>query len=354
MDWPTNELTKLLGIRYPILQAPMAGIGTPELAAAVSAEGGLGSIGGGMLAPEKLREEIRAVRGLGDGPLNVNLFAPLEPADPGDTVERMQQRLAPRRERLGLAERGPVRRPGHGFEDQLAVVLEEGAEVFSFTFGIPPEESMQSLHDAGVKVLGTATTPQEAIELEAAGCDAVVAQGSEAGGHRGTFATSFEDGLIPVAELVPAIAERVEVPVIAAGAIMDGKGIAAALRNGAAGAQLGTAFMATEESGAAPPYVRSLLEASGEQTTITRAFSGRPMRALRTSLVDELEQPDAEIPPYPLQMLAIADLRAAGLEQDELDVVGRLVGEGVGELREGTAAELTRTLVTETEAALGD
>jgi nitronate monooxygenase len=352
MDWPANELTELLGIRYPLIQAPMAGIGTPELVAAVSGEGALGSLGGGMLAPEKLREQIRAVRSLGDGPLNVNLFAPLAPADPGDTVERMQERLAPWRERLGLAEASPLRRADYGFEDQLAVVLDEGAEVFSFTFGIPPEEEMRAVRDAGVTILGTATTVQEAIQLEAAGCDAVVAQGSEAGGHRGTFAASFEDGLIPMAELVAAIAEQVGVPVIAAGAIMDGGEIAAALEGGAAGAQLGTAYMATDESGAPPAYKRSLLEASGKQTTITRAFSGRPMRALRTSLVDELEGSGAEIPPYPLQMLVLADLRAAGLERNELDVVGRLTGEGVGDLREGTAAELTRSLIAEAEAAI--
>ena len=352
MDWPANSLTELLGTRYPLIQAPMAGIGTQALAAAVSAAGGLGSLGGGMLNPDGLRAAIAETRGLGDGPVNVNLFAPQEPADPGDTVERMQEALAPWRERLGLGEPQPLRRPGFGFDDQLAVVLEERPEVFSFTFGIPPAEAMGALREADITVLGTATTAREAEELVEAGCDAVVAQGSEAGGHRGTFAGPFEEGLIPTDQLVAQLVERVSVPVVAAGGIMDGTRIAAVMELGAAGAQLGTAYMATDESGAPPPYKRSLLEANGEQTTVTRAFTGRPLRGLRTELVDELESSEVEIPPYPLQALVLAELRAAGLEQDQLDVVGRLTGEGVGELREGPAAELTRSLIAETEAAL--
>lgn len=350
MDWLANELTAMLGIRYPLIQAPMAGISTPAMAAAVGEQGALGSIGGGMLSPDRLQEQIRTARGLSGEPLNVNLFAPQEPVDPGDSIERMQDALAPWRERLGLGEPSPPRPPHFGFDEQLAVVLEELPEVFSFTFGIPP---LAALRAAGITVLGTATTAREAELLESAGCDAVVAQGSEAGGHRGTFAGPFEEALVPTLDLVAEIAERVEVPVIAAGGIMDGAGIAAALRAGASAAQLGTAFMACGESAAPPAYRQSLLEASGEETTITRAFTGRPLRALRTAFVDEVETSGTEIPPYPLQAVLLAELREAGLEQGQLEVVGRLTGEGVGELREGPAGELTRALIEETEAALG-
>lgn len=352
MDWPANELTAMLGIRYPLIQAPMAGITTPAMAAAVGEQGALGSIGGAMLSPDRLHEQIRTARGLSGAPLNVNLFAPQEPVDPGDSIERMQEALAPWRERLGLGEPSPLRPPHFGFDEQLAVVLEELPEVFSFTFGIPPPEPLASLRAARITVLGTATTAREAELLESAGCDAVVAQGSEAGGHRGTFAGPFEEALVPTLDLVAEIAERVEVPVIAAGGIMDGAGIAAALRAGASAAQLGTAFMACGESAAPPAYRQSLLEASGEETTITRAFTGRPLRALRTAFVDEVETSGTEIPPYPLQAILLAELREAGLEQGQLEVVGRLTGEGVGELREGPAGELTRALIEETEAAL--
>ena len=348
-----NQLTELLGIRYPLIQAPMAGIGTPELAAAVSSEGALGSLGAGMLSPEKLREEIGAVRALGDGPLNVNLFSPQAPVDPGDSIERMQERLAPWRERLGVAEERAPRPAPFEFEDQLAVVLEEKPEVFSFTFGIPPAEGIEALRGAGIRILGTATTAEEAEELVAAGCDVVVAQGSEAGGHRGTFLGSFEDGLVGIRRLISQVVDRVDVPVVAAGGIMDGCGIAAALELGAAGAQLGTAYMASDESAAPPPYKQSLLDASGEQTTVTRAFTGRPLRGLRTPFVDEIEASGVEIPPYPLQAQLLADLRRAALQRGELAVVGRLTGEGVGALREGPAAQLTRTLIEETEAASG-
>jgi nitronate monooxygenase len=351
MDWPANELTAMLGIRYPLIQAPMAGITTAAMAAAVGEQGALGSLGGAMLPPEQLREQIRTVRGLSGEPLNVNLFAPQEPVDPGDSVELMQEALAPWRARLGLGEPRPPRTPSFGFDDQLAVVLEEIPEVFSFTFGIPPPEPLATLRAARIKVLGTATSAEEGELLESAGCDAVVAQGSEAGGHRGTFAGPFEQALVPTLELVAQIVERVEVPVIAAGGIMDGAGIAAALGAGAAAAQLGTAFLACDESAAPPAYRQSLLEASGDDTTITRAFTGRPLRGLRTAFVDQIETSGTEIPPYPLQALLLAELREAGLEQGQLDVVGRLTGEGVGELREGSAAELTRALIEEAEAA---
>jgi nitronate monooxygenase len=352
MSWSETSITSLLGIRVPIVQAPMAGISTPELAATVSEAGGLGSVGGAMLPPEKLREQIERVKALTDAPLNVNLFAPLAPVDPGNSIEEMQKALEPWREKLGLGSPAEPRSPAQVFEDQLAVVLELKPAVFSFTFGIPPREILDSVHEAGIKVLGTATTVGEAELLELAGCDAIVAQGSEAGGHRGTFAADFEQAMIGTIALVPQIVDRTERPVIAAGGIMDGRGIAAALALGAGAAQLGTAFMAVDESGAPPPYEKSLSEVAETDTTVTRAFTGRPMRGLRTPFVDAIETSDVEIPPYPMQAGVLAELRAAGLEKGQLDVVGRLVGQGVPQIRGGRAADLVAMLVEETDAAV--
>jgi nitronate monooxygenase len=352
MSWSETPITSLLGIRYPLIQAPMAGITTPELAATVSEQGGLGSLGAAMLSPERIREQIRAVRELTDAPFGVNLFAPLTPVDPGDSIEQMQRALEPWRERLGLGPGEPWGAVQQVFEDQLAVVLEEQPPVFSFTFGIPPYEVLDSVRVARIKLLGTATTAYEAELLEQAGCDAIVAQGSEAGGHRGTFSAPFEDALIGGLALVPQIVDRVKCAVVAAGGIMDGRGIAAALALGADAAQLGTAFLACDESGAPAPYKQSLSEATDTDTVVTRAFTGRPLRGLRTSFVEQIEASGAEIPPYPLQADLLAELRKAGIEQGELDVVGRLVGQGVPQIRSGPAAELVRHLVEETEAAV--
>jgi nitronate monooxygenase len=350
--WPDTALSRLLGLRCPLIQAPMAGVNTPELVAAVSGAGALGSLGGAALGPDQLREQLDAIRGLTDAPFAVNLFAPLETPAAPEAIEAMLARLVPYRERLGL---GPGEAPEHPeppFEVQLEVVLEQPPPVFSFTFGIPPEAALDALREAGTKLVGTATTTGEAAALEAAGCDAVVAQGSEAGGHRGTFAAEFEAAMVGSIALVPQVADRVEVPVIAAGGIMDGRGIAAALALGADGVQLGTAFIAADESGAPASYVRSLERSEESDTTVTRAFSGRHARALRSPWVDEVEGSGDEIPPYPVPALLLAELRPLGFERDELEAVMRLAGQGAPMLRRGSAADLVAGLVRETEAAL--
>lgn len=353
MRWPDTQLTDLLPIRYPLIQAPMAGITTPELVAASSGAGALGSIGGAMLPPDRLREEIEAVRALTDSPFAVNLFAPIETPPSPAQVAAMRGALAPWRERLGLEppRSEPQPPPPGALEGQLAVVIEERPPVFSFTFGMPPAEALDAMRDAGITLIGTATAPGEAVMLEEAGCDAIVAQGSEAGGHRGTFALPFERALIGTMALVPQVVDAVSVPVIAAGGIMDGRGIAAALALGAAAAQLGTAFIACPESAAPDSYKRSLADSDAAATTVTHAFTGRPARGVRTPFFDELERSGTEIPPYPLQAMLVMELREAGLERDELDVVIRLAGQGAPMVRELSAAELVAQLVSEAEAA---
>jgi nitronate monooxygenase len=349
--WSETRLTELLGLRYPLIQAPMARISTAQVAAAVSEAGGLGSIAGAALGPDELREAIATVRAATESPFAVNLFAPQAHA-PASGVEEMREFLAPWRERLGLTSEPAPSPAAPDFADQFAVVLEAKPAAFSFTFGIPPAEALNAARDAGIATIGTATTVADAEQLERAGVDAVVAQGSEAGGHRGTFAADFESAQVGTMVLVPLIADRVACPVAAAGGIMDGRGIAAALALGAEAAQLGTAFIGVAETGAPPAYVESLLAADETSTTITPAFTGRHARAIRTAFVDELERSGLEIPPYPVQQGLMLELFRAGLERGELDAVIRLAGQGARAIRRMPAAELLEALVGETESAI--
>ncbi len=356
MPWPDTRLSRLLGIRYPLIQAPMAGVNTPELVAAVSNAGGLGSLGAAMLTPDALRGQLAEVRRLTAEPFAVNLFAPLstpEAPEAVEAIEAMVERIAPWRERLGLgAAAPPPRPPASPFEAQLEVMLEQPPPVFSITFGVPPRDAMNALQEAGVIVIGTATTSAEAASVEGVGCDAVVAQGSEAGGHRGTFEGDFDSGLVGTIALVPQVRDRVELPVIAAGGIMDGRGIAAATVLGADAVQMGTAFIGCEEARVPPAYVGSLADSADGDTIVTRAFTGRPARALRTRWTEEVEREGAEIPPYPLQAMLLAELRAAGLERDELEIVMRLAGQGAPLIRRTSAPALVAELAAETETAL--
>jgi nitronate monooxygenase len=335
-----------LGIRYPILQAPMAGgLSTPALAAAVSEAGGLGSLAGGLLTPDALREELREVRRRTNAPFAVNLFAPLPREEPRpEVIAHVQEVLAPWHAELGLDAPGPAA-PPDAFHDQLDVILQERAPVFSFTFGIPP---LDAAREAGVAILGTATTPREALLLARAGVHAVVLQGVEAGGHRGTFTGSFDDALVPLGELIAGAAEVVDLPLVAAGGIVDGEGIAAALRLGAEGVQLGTAFLVCPEAGTAAAHRRAVL--AGGEATVTDAYSGRHARLLRTPLVDALSTAGA-VAPYPYQASMLAALRQAGAELDRADLLFLLAGAGAGRVRELPAGELVATLARETAAA---
>lgn len=347
-----TRVTELLGTRYPIVQAPMAGgFTTPELVAAVSNAGGLGSLGAAILSPEELRDAIAAIRRLTDQPFGVNLFAPLPPPEvDAEAIAAMQAVLAPFRAELGLPEVPPLPpAPLPGLvEGQLAVVAEERVPVFSFTFGTL---SLEAVREAGSVILGTATTVAEAVELERLGVDAIVAQSGEAGGHRGTFLGSFEDAVVGGVALVPRIADRVSVPVLLAGGIMDGRGIAAALALGAEGVQLGTAFLGCPEAGSTA-LQRSTLAGAADRTLVTRAYSGRQARLVRTRLVDAIEDAGVDPLPFPLQAMLVAELRAAALEADRQDLLFVLAGQGSAAIRELPAAELVATLVRETEDAI--
>lgn len=351
--WTTTRLTELLGVQYPILQAPMAGgPTTPELVAAVSNAGALGAIGGGYLGATALRDQIRAVRTLTDRPFGVNLFAPLGVAASIEEIERAHALVDPYRAELGLALSPAMTLPVERFTEGLAVVLEERVPILSFTFGIPPADDLRRLRENGTIVIGTATTVAEGMQLSAAGVDAIVGQGSEAGGHRGTFAGDFERGLIGTMALTPQLVDSVSVPVIAAGGIMDGRGIAAALALGAMGAQMGTAFLVTQESGAHPKHKAAILASSEDATTVTRVFSGRPARALANRFTEELQSGAGDVAPYPVQNALTQDIRRAAAQQNRTEFLALWSGQAPRLARPLAAAELVRTLVEETEQVL--
>jgi nitronate monooxygenase len=344
--WPTRA-AELLGIRYPIVQAPMAGSTTPELVAAVSEAGGLGSFGAARTPPDELRATIRRIRELTDRPFGVNVFAwpPFDAdADPTSALAGLEALY----EDVGVAPPTEVRAPFDPstlLERQLAVVAEERVPVFSFTFGIPPLDEVRA---AGAVIAGTATSPAEATALERAGVDLVVAQGSEAGGHRGTFLHGFDEGLIGSLALVPAVADAVGVPVLAAGGIMDGRGVAAAFALGADGVQVGTAFLSTGESALTDVERRVL--AGAVSTVVTDRFTGRPARGVRNVLSDRLA--DVEPLPFPLQAVATGPVTRAAVEHGREELALVLAGQGAPRGRALGSAELVATLVRETDEVL--
>jgi len=330
LDTPFAER---LGLRFALVQAPMSGVSTPELVAAVSEAGALGSFGGATTPPDALRAAIRAIRELTTAPFAVNLFAEVTVDEPAPGAAEAVQTLLARHGEAGV----PVL-PFWGIDDQIAVVLEERVPVFSFTFGLVDPTPF---HEVGIATIGTATTAEEARELELDGVDAVVAQGAEAGGHRGTFLDSFEQSLVPLAQLVPEVVGAVSIPVIAAGGIMDGAGIAAALDLGAAAVQLGTAFLFSHESAASAAWRQALRE---HETVVTAAYTGRPARAALTPFLTELIEGPEPLP-YPLQAAVLAPFRA----RDGYGLY--LGGTGAARGRDLPAAELVRTLAFETETA---
>lgn len=341
-----RDLLRRLGIRHPIIQAPMAGgPGTPRLAAAVSNAGGLGSLAGGYLTPEGVAKEFEEARALTSKPLNINLFA----GGYHTTLDRdpspMLNVLAPVHAELQLP---PPAVPAIGpdpFPSQLEVVLRVRPEVFSFTFGVPSADAMHDLRVAGIVTIGTATTAAEAEILERAGVDAIVAQGAEAGAHRGTFDGPFDDALVPTLELVRQISRTTKTPVIASGGIMTGADIAAALSAGAIAVQMGTAFLLCPEAGTADAYQSALRDADGAHTVITRAYSGRAARGIRNRFIEMVDED--RILPFPIQNSLTRAMRSAAAKAGKSEYLSLWAGTGVSRIRTMPAADLVNTLMEE-------
>lgn len=342
-------------LRLPLVQAPMVGATTAALAAASSNAGALGSIGAGAMTPEKIAAEVASIRAATSRAFGVNLFV-LEPAAPDDaTVSRALDAIDPLRAEFGLPPGHAPERYAPVFRDQLEQVIALRVPVVSFTFGVLDAADVTRLKAAGSYVIGTATHVAEGVAWRDAGADAVCAQGAEAGGHRGTFIDAERNPLVGTMALVPQLVDALGIPVLAAGGIMDGRGIAAALALGAQAAQLGTVFLPCAESAIAQDWRKRLLASSDTATSVTRAITGRYARGIRNTLMDRLEAEPARVAPYPVQNALTQELRQAAARADRGDYLSLWSGQGAALLRGRPAgcgaAELIDALDAEWRAA---
>lgn len=351
--WPTNSLTELLSIKYPVLQAGMAGgPTTPSLIAAVSNAGGLGILGAGYMTPDQIRSAILEIRNQTSQPFGVNLFIPGDLPTGDVDITPMNQHLNTYRRELQIEEEPKTTAGGQDFLSQLQVIIDLEVPIFSFTFGMPSEDIVQTLKSRSIKVIGTATTVGEACALESRGVDAIVAQGSEAGGHRGTFAVPFESAMIGTMALIPQIVDSVKIPVIASGGIMDGRGISASLMLGASGVQMGTAFLTSRESGAHPKHKESIVTSSGHNTVVTKMFSGKPARGLTNRFTQEMEAYIGDVLPYPVQNSLTRDIRQAASKQNRPEFMSLWAGQGAPLAEAKPAAELLSDWVRQVDRLL--
>lgn len=351
--WSESKLTSLFGIRLPIIQAPMAGgATTPELVANVSNSGALGSIAAALLSPKKISAEIAIIRKLTDAPFSVNLFVLDPPKVNSDELLKDIERLQSFRNELGLSRGTVPTKFCESFSDQLEAVIEAQPKVISFTFGIVSESITKRIHSFGGKVLGTATTVAEAKAWEAVGADAVCAQGAEAGGHRGTFLGSFEESLIGTFALVPQVVDAVSIPVIAAGGVMDGRGVAAALMLGASGVQLGTAFLSCPQAGINPAWKERLMSSTDVETRVTRTFSGRPARGIVNGFMTRMYQYEQDVPDYPIQSALTNEIRTAAAKAGNPNYMSMWAGQAASLSSGLNAAALVEKLRLETEDLL--
>ena len=349
-----NDFLARLGIQLPLIQAPMAGVATPALAAAVSNAGALGSLGIGPSSLEQARDMITQTQALTSRPVNINLFCHA-PAQPDATLDAAWLAyLQPLFDDLGLAPPAALKAGYPSFLENpalLQMLLALRPAVISFHFGLPPEEWISALHDAGICLLATATNPQEAAQIEKAGVDGIVAQGIEAGGHRGIFDPDAPDEQWSTAVLVRQLVHSCSLPVIAAGGIMDGQGIRAMLDLGAAAAQLGTAFILCPESSANAGYRQMLKSARAQHTRLTAGISGRPARGILNRLIEHAEAAGHPAHAgYPMTYDAAKQLNAAASQQDNHEFAAHWTGMGAPLARELPAAELVAELARELSA----
>lgn len=340
------NLRQLLGTQLPILQAPMAGVQGSALAIAVSNAGGLGALPCAMLAPEALRKELAALRAQTDKPYNVNFFCHTQPQPSPERDAAWREALAPYYAEFGLdadaVPSGPGRLP---FGEEAADVLAEfRPAVVSFHFGLPSESLLQRVRAWGAKVLSSATTVEEARWLEARGVDAVIAQGVEAGGHRGMFLTDDLLSQVGTFALVRQVVQAVKVPVIAAGGIADAEGVAAAMALGAAGVQVGTSYLLCPECTTTPLHRAALRSDAARVTALTNVFTGRPARGIVNRVVREVGPISAAAPAFPLATARIGPLRARAEAQGSGDFSPLWSGQNATGCKELPAAELTREL----------
>jgi nitronate monooxygenase len=347
-----NDFTQRLGIAHPIVQGPFGGgLSTPRLTATVSNLGGLGSYGAHILPPDDIGRVAREIRALTSRPFALNLW--VSDHDPGGLalppaeLERVCRLFEPYFRELGLAVPRPPERIQHRFEDQVEALLEAAPAAFSFVFGVPPRAVLDACKQRGIVTIGAATSIDEAQLLEAAGVDSIVATGFEAGGHRPSFLAGAEESLMGTFALTQLVADRVKVPVITAGGIADARGVRAAFALGAQAAQIGTAFLACEESGASDEHRALLFSERAKRTTLTRSFTGRLARGLENRWTLEVGPRVAELPPFPMQSWFTSQLKIAAVAAQRTDLVSLWSGQIAPNLRHHTATQLMHTLTQE-------
>ena len=350
--WYNTKVTELLGIDYPILQGPMgAGFSTPSLLASVSNAGGLGSLGAYTLSPEEILEADKAIREVTRKPYNINLW--VSDVDeslanyPPEKLEKIRLLFKPYFDELSIPLPELTTDIPSKFERQVESVFSIRPEVFSFIFGIPSKEIMDESRRLGIKTVGAATTLDEALALEEARVDVIVASGFEAGGHKPSFLRPAQESFTGLFTLIQQIKAKVNTPVIAAGGITDAKGIAAALTLGADAVQLGTAFLATNESGATPLHKKMLFSEEAKFTTLSKSLTGRTGRMIANRISKEVPF-ETEVLPFPLQTKLIAPLKAAALAQGKTEMISFWSGQNAGSLKYHSAGELMQALIEET------
>ncbi|MEM7599655.1 MAG: nitronate monooxygenase [Pseudomonadota bacterium] len=347
--WRDRRICELFGIDHPILLAPMAGTSGPELVAAVSNAGGLGGHGCATMAMDALEEELRAITALTNRPVNINFFCHDAPQISETHHTALLEALAPHYDAAGV--KAPTARPTPGFasfgDAHLACLLRHPPAVVSFHFGLPEAQAVTALKAAGCKILSSATTVEEARWLAARGVDAIIAQGWEAGGHRGVFLDLDNDAQVGLFALLPQVVDAVDLPVIAAGGIADGRGIAAALTLGAAGVQIGTAFITAPEARRKKHHPETVATGDDSSTRISRSVSGRPARAHRTEWLDAVARVEAA--PFPLMYHYTAPLQAADSARHQFS----LYGQSAQLAPPGDAPSRLQALVEDAQARLG-
>ena len=353
--WPDRRLIDLFKIEFPIVLAPMAGVMDAELVIAVAQGGGLGSLPSAMISPDKAREQVGLIRQRVKAPVNMNFFCHTPIDLTAEAEARWKQRLTGYYTEHGLDPAAPVAAANRApFDAAFCEVVEElKPEVVSFHFGLPEAALLKRVKAAGCLVISSATTVKEAVWLEQRGVDAVIAQGAEAGGHRGMFLTDKISEQPGTFALVPQVADAVKVPVIAAGGIADGRGIAAAFALGASGVQIGSAYLRCPESKLIAPVRKALAEASDDATVITNVMTGRPARGVANRVMRELGPIAVEAPPFPHAATGLSPLKAAAEKLGKVDFTNLWAGQAVSLGREMPAAELTRALAQAALQRLG-
>ena len=358
-NWTETEITRRLNIRYPIIQGPFGRGGSSALlAATVSNAGGLGSYGANDQGPAEITKIAAEIRKLTSKPFGMNLW--VSTYDPGgetlaaETYERVAKLLDPYYKELKVDVPPIPNSKPQNFDDQVAALIETRPAVFSFVFGIPSQEILRTCRQKGIVTAGAASTVDEAIACEQAGVDCVAASGFEAGGHRPSFLKPADESLVGTFALVPQVADKVKIPVIAAGGIADGRGIVAALTLGAAAVQVGTAFLACDESGATALHRKFLFQEEAANTGLSRAFTGRLARGIYNRFASEMKAHEPHLAKYPAHSWIVAPLRAAALAQGRHDLVALWAGQAAPLCRHHKADELFASLVKETDELLKD